>query len=115
IKLPNINYKLSSFDFIKHREYTIKQLILIKNKVFKDTQKNLIRSLIDFFEQYNRSAQGGEIHIKINYFDKIWEEMVGKYLNDHFEKVDENRSEEHTSELQSRFDLVCRLLLEKKN
>src|SRR5699024_12803734 len=27
----------------------------------------------------------------------------------------EVRSEEHTSELQSRFDLVCRLLLEKKN
>src|SRR5699024_12018803 len=26
----------------------------------------------------------------------------------------EPRSEEHTSELQSRFDLVCRLLLEKK-
>src|SRR5699024_5920415 len=26
----------------------------------------------------------------------------------------EERSEEHTSELQSRFDLVCRLLLEKK-
>src|SRR5699024_11995908 len=26
-----------------------------------------------------------------------------------------DRSEEHTSELQSRFDLVCRLLLEKKN
>src|SRR5699024_11724428 len=25
------------------------------------------------------------------------------------------RSEEHTSELQSRFDLVCRLLLQKKN
>src|SRR5438067_10226519 len=27
---------------------------------------------------------------------------------------DGRRSEEHTSELQSRFDLVCRLLLEKK-
>src|SRR5699024_11802193 len=27
---------------------------------------------------------------------------------------DFGRSEEHTSELQSRFDLVCRLLLEKK-
>src|SRR5438067_9310429 len=25
------------------------------------------------------------------------------------------RSEEHTSELQSRFDIVCRLLLDKKN
>src|SRR5699024_7465661 len=29
-------------------------------------------------------------------------------------RVKELRSEEHTSELQSRFDLVCRLLLEKK-
>src|SRR5699024_11989907 len=31
------------------------------------------------------------------------------------QKAAERRSEEHTSELQSRFDLVCRLLLEKKN
>src|SRR5699024_1936924 len=29
--------------------------------------------------------------------------------------LEQSRSEEHTSELQSRFDLVCRLLLEKKN
>src|SRR5260370_20823609 len=28
---------------------------------------------------------------------------------------DQNRSEEHTSELQSHLNLVCRLLLEKKN
>src|SRR5699024_12768836 len=31
------------------------------------------------------------------------------------EREEHQRSEEHTSELQSRFDLVCRLLLEKKN
>src|SRR5207249_9665015 len=30
-------------------------------------------------------------------------------------QISQDRSEEHTSELQSRFDLVCRLLLEKKN
>src|SRR5207249_5138539 len=30
------------------------------------------------------------------------------------DRVAVERSEEHTSELQSRFDLVCRLLLEKK-
>src|SRR5271167_5213076 len=30
------------------------------------------------------------------------------------ERPSASRSEEHTSELQSRFDLVCRLLLEKK-
>src|SRR5699024_11835552 len=32
-----------------------------------------------------------------------------------FEGNPYGRSEEHTSELQSRFDIVCRLLLEKKN
>src|SRR5437868_14553762 len=32
----------------------------------------------------------------------------------YFERSPASRSEEHTSELQSRFDLVCRLLLEKK-
>src|SRR2546428_3690156 len=31
-----------------------------------------------------------------------------------YDQVDRMRSEEHTSELQSRSDLVCRLLLEKK-
>src|SRR2546428_8098395 len=31
-----------------------------------------------------------------------------------FEALVQRRSEEHTSELQSRSDLVCRLLLEKK-
>src|SRR5438034_2973921 len=32
-----------------------------------------------------------------------------------FEPLEAIRSEEHTSELQSHSDLVCRLLLEKKN
>src|SRR5438067_6852667 len=36
-----------------------------------------------------------------------WAEKVAR-------QVGLRRSEEHTSELQSRFDLVCRLLLEKK-
>src|SRR5699024_12526581 len=37
--------------------------------------------------------------------------IIAKWIGDLFIGV---RSEEHTSELQSRFDLVCRLLLEKK-
>ena len=43
-----------------------------------------------------------------------WNEIAefGKSKLDFFKK--RMRSEEHTSELQSRFDLVCRLLLEKK-
>src|SRR5699024_12171968 len=60
------------------------------------------------------------------------EQAMYKFLNRHYntnftevrnklmekrrrEARDRKRSEEHTSELQSRFDLVCRLLLEKKN
>src|SRR5690606_41991003 len=35
-------------------------------------------------------------------------------IHDHFVGVPHLRSEEHTSELQSRENLVCRLLLEKK-
>src|SRR5690606_14244065 len=38
---------------------------------------------------------------------------ISKYLPD-YSKVNGDKSEEHTSELQSRENLVCRLLLEKK-
>src|SRR5699024_11470487 len=45
-------------------------------------------------------------HMGIIHEGRLLEEIA-------FDKLRE-RSEEHTSELQSRFDLVCRLLLEKK-
>src|SRR5258707_6464818 len=38
----------------------------------------------------------------------------GRALGDDLAEVEHHRSEEHTSELQSRQYLVCRLLLEKK-
>src|SRR5699024_11375342 len=37
------------------------------------------------------------------------------HIHNRLHTYQSSRSEEHTSELQSRFDLVCRLLLEKKN
>src|SRR5699024_11793630 len=40
--------------------------------------------------------------------------VLAFYLSASISKQLRARSEEHTSELQSRFDLVCRLLLEKK-
>src|SRR5207249_9706254 len=42
------------------------------------------------------------------------EELFAKAFELEPDEVWHTRSEEHTSELQSRFDLVCRLLLEKK-
>src|SRR2546427_915984 len=40
---------------------------------------------------------------------------LGAKLVTVFHRNDQRRSEEHTSELQSQSNLVCRLLLEKKN
>src|SRR5207249_9583089 len=40
--------------------------------------------------------------------------VVARARTEHRTDPKAERSEEHTSELQSRFDLVCRLLLEKK-
>src|SRR5699024_12060084 len=47
-------------------------------------------------------------HEIVSKYAEIDERIVYVYRNIN------KRSEEHTSELQSRFDLVCRLLLEKK-
>src|SRR5690349_24083134 len=55
-------------------------------------------------EDAELGAEGGDIAIDIAVVRGI-EHMFAL----------EHRSEEHTSELQSRRDLVCRLLLEKKN
>src|SRR3712207_8330265 len=46
-------------------------------------------------------------------FGQVLDSVIHGYQED-FPVVDERRSEEHTSELQSRQYLVCRLLLEKK-
>src|SRR5690625_6069281 len=44
----------------------------------------------------------------------VRKDEIGEESYDLFKTVDIGRSEEHTSELQSRGHLVCRLLLEKK-
>src|SRR5699024_12021575 len=60
------------------------------------------------------------LKISVCFFKAIWMPMMicpmkqwSMWMMDIPEPISK-RSEEHTSELQSRFDLVCRLLLEKK-
>src|SRR5699024_12885011 len=59
------------------------------NNLYRDLNSDLVKRYLEIESLYNYSVEGSE-------FNNIY------------------RSEEHTSELQSRFDLVCRLLLEKK-
>src|SRR5699024_11736860 len=62
------------------------------------------------------------IHDELNIFDMLQPAVQEQQLNWKMAEANVSedklskklRSEEHTSELQSRFDLVCRLLLEKK-
>lgn len=78
----------SKIDFLKNKEYTLRQLYQYRNMLFKDSEKDLIDLMIAFFEKYNCDNNGGAIHIKINYFDVIWEKMINKYLNDYFKEFD---------------------------
>src|SRR5438270_9144579 len=49
------------------------------------------------------------------FFVRVKPHIFFKFLVIHFDEFLLIRSEEHTSELQSQSNLVCRLLLEKKN
>src|SRR5699024_11829023 len=50
----------------------------------------------------------------IDQVEQLAIDYAKKLFNAAYVNVQPHRSEEHTSELQSRFDLVCRLLLEQK-
>src|SRR5690606_41430211 len=75
----------------------------------------LFRSVHEGWEK-----EGGRICLKekkhyLHERGDFWEGL-GRFLSQHYELDGDTwlRSEEHTSELQSRENLVCRLLLEKK-
>src|SRR2546421_5083037 len=77
----------------------------------------LFRSAHDEIREMGRPAYG-VIGIRLEEGDYIVSMIATSNENDMVLSVTEGgfgkRSEEHTSELQSRSDLVCRLLLEKK-
>src|SRR5699024_11894042 len=80
--------------------------------ILKSTTKN------NYIEIDNSTDQNNYINLKYyarpdsSYIANVLVEI--DFLAGFLERQVNYRSEEHTSELQSRFDLVCRLLLEKK-
>ena len=84
--------------------------------------KNLSGPGVEIVIHYNKSKSGAEklkkqlsengTKIYLVKGDLSKEKDLKKII--HFSKKKLERSEEHTSELQSRRNLVCRLLLEKK-
>src|SRR5690606_29761640 len=94
---------------------------LIVNKQYQDVETKAA----DFIKDGNGSAKTKEYLKQAYAVNKGSEEGFNDYLSGLEKVAEENiiaelrkkmidRSEEHTSELQSRENLVCRLLLEKK-
>src|SRR5699024_12507515 len=76
-------------------------------------------SLHDALPIYNRQFYDESMIEELDKIDAYAEQALfyarSSYVEKDYVLKKISRSEEHTSELQSRFDLVCRLLLEKKN
>src|SRR5437868_13230784 len=72
----------------------------------------LFRSLVRF--PAIQQAAIGKVQTQLRDVFLIHDDLVFVAVFDNEDVRLDQRSEEHTSELQSRFDLVCRLLLEKK-
>src|SRR5699024_12624485 len=72
---------------------------------------------IDYVKLRNTSSQFEQILDNNPFLRRSFEQqfIAGLMYSFTYNGLSNSRSEEHTSELQSRFDLVCRLLLEKKN
>src|SRR5699024_8158033 len=86
------------------------------SKVNRDpTAANEDQVQVEYF--INHSIIGTQMHPGVAERSFILYWKIGAHqaadVNNTFSWGSYNRSEEHTSELQSRFDLVCRLLLEK--
>src|SRR5699024_11292842 len=104
------NYDLKNDKNIDYNE-RVKEIIESQKTGTRKTRKDavlvnelLVTSDRAFFEQLDPGEQ--KRFFEESY--KLFSERYGK------QNIAYARSEEHTSELQSRFELVCRLLLEKK-
>src|SRR5690625_6067158 len=94
--------------------------ILSNVREIKDRLARNFEEVINLYDERDRDHPGNEL--KVKEFSSVFlivEKMVrGNLLPqvslDREEWFNIRRSEEHTSELQSRGHLVCRLLLEKK-
>src|SRR5207248_11766440 len=78
---------------------------------------NLFFQLSDFLQHLHSFPTRRSSDLKLSRTASMGAERFSLYFAESCsrEPLIRRRSEEHTSELQSPYDLVCRLLLEKKN
>src|SRR5690625_6985848 len=92
----------------KSWQYTVSRYV---DGVYKPIRKSGFRTK----REAEREARKVEAMLDSGVNYDFRNEVFHEYFKTWYELTKRNRSEEHTSELQSRGHLVCRLLLEKKN
>src|SRR5690625_663494 len=104
-------------DYVKGRELTVAVL----GSTGKEEALPIIEIIPkgDLYDYESKYSIGGSEHIILAQIDDQLAEQIKQYAVQAHQalgcKTYSRRSEEHTSELQSRGHIVCRLLLEKKN
>ncbi|MDQ2234439.1 hypothetical protein [Ligilactobacillus animalis] len=90
LNMPGIveNRNILQRNFIDNKDHIIRELRSLRNKVYKDIHKKLVSDLINFYEQL---AIGGIYYLKHYTFSAIWEKMVERYLNNHFQDIESNK------------------------
>src|SRR5699024_11368205 len=81
-----------------------------------DVRNEIPRRRHELIFEYYDALGPGEAFMLVNDHDPkpLYYQFDAEHTDEFTWEYTEERSEEHTSELQSRFELVCRLLLEKK-
>src|SRR5690625_6207578 len=89
----------------------------VRNRKLSEANKDLLNGerVTDVALKYGYQSVDGFTRAFKKWSGFLPSEAIKKGLSKSFPKLSFVRSEEHTSELQSRGHLVCRLLLEKKN
>src|SRR5699024_10238399 len=102
----------------KNMEINYANIRMLLTAIYANRDDMLIDSIVNIFKritQHHMNQYSSNIHYyngwKTNDAYRINKKIIYPVSYGSFNPL---RSEEHTSELQSRFDLVCRLLLEKK-
>src|SRR5207249_10073943 len=102
-----ISLSLTTFIFFPYTTLFRSCGFLILSKLLRSP------SLTAPFHQKHMEVRGKSLGAKLPHHQRDLTPVISGMVRQMLRQVRQTRSEEHTSELQSRFDLVCRLLLEK--
>src|SRR5699024_11576756 len=117
IQARKIGYVFQDYALFPHKTVEENIMYSVKERLFIESLMGKL-SIAHLRNKYPHEVSGGEQQ-RVALLRAYAMQPNILLLDEPFSALDEetkekSRSEEHTSELQSRFDIVCRLLLEKK-